>query len=52
MEDLVDMITSDGSAIEISDKIKEVLFAKCADKINDIRPEISNSVFSFEDNNS
>jgi hypothetical protein len=46
MDDLMDMITSDESPSQISDKIKEILFAKSADKINDFRPAVAASLFT------
>jgi hypothetical protein len=48
MEDLVDMIVSDESPIQISDKIKELLFAKSAEKIDSFRPTVSSSLFGNE----
>jgi hypothetical protein len=49
MDDLMDMITSDESPSQISDKIKEVLFAKSADKINNFRPEVASSLLNGKD---
>jgi hypothetical protein len=49
MDDLMDMITSDESPSQISDKIKEVLFAKSADKINNFRPEVAASLLNGKD---
>lgn len=48
MDELMDMIVSDESPSQISDKIKELLFAKSADKIDDFRPAISNTMFNLE----
>ena len=45
MEDLIDLIATDSSASEISDSIKNVLFAKAADRINYLRPEVANIMF-------
>jgi hypothetical protein len=45
MDDLLDMIASDESASQISDKIKDILFAKASEKIDQIRPEVANSMF-------
>ena len=45
MEDLIDMIASDESPSQISDKIKELLFTKSAEKVDSIRPEVANSMF-------
>jgi hypothetical protein len=45
MDDLLDMITTDESPVEISDKIKELLFAKSAEKIDSFRPAVASSLF-------
>ena len=49
MDDLLDMITTDESPSQISDKIKEVLFAKSAERIDAYRPEVSSQLFGDED---
>ena len=49
MEDLIDLIATDQSAADILDKIKEVLYAKSAEKIDLIRPTVSNSMFGGEE---
>ena len=49
MEELVDLIATQQSASEISDKIKDILFAKAAEKIDYIRPEVASSLFGDED---
>ena len=46
MDDLLDMITTDESPSQISDKIKEVLFAKSAEKVDNFRPEVADSTFN------
>jgi len=46
MEDLLDMIVSDESPSQISDKIKDILFSKSAEKIDALRPEVSASMFN------
>ena len=48
MDDILDMIVADESPSQISDKIKEVLYAKSADKIDDFRPTVGNSMFDTE----
>ena len=45
MDDLLDMIVSDESPSQVSDKIKELLFAKSAEKIDMARPEVAATVF-------
>lgn len=48
MEDLIDFIATDQSAAKISDRIKEVLYAKAAERIDAIRPEIATAMFDRE----
>ena len=45
MEELVDLIATDASASDVSDKIKDALMAKAATRIDALRPEIASSVF-------
>jgi len=45
MEDVIDLIATDSSASEISDKIKDILYSKAAERIDALRPVISNSIF-------
>lgn len=52
MEELLDMITQDESPSQISDKIKEVLFTKAAERVDSFRPTVSNSMFGFESSDS
>ena len=50
MDDLMDMLVgADTSPAEVSDKIKEILYAKSSSKIDAIRPEIGASVFGDEE---
>jgi hypothetical protein len=48
MDDLLDMIATDESPSQISDKIKDLLFTKAAEKIDDFRPAVANSMFNSE----
>ena len=48
MEDLVDLIATDASASDVSDKIKDALMAKAAARIDAFRPEIASPVFDGE----
>jgi uncharacterized protein YciI len=47
MEELMDMLAIDGSASDISDQIKQALFVKSAEKINDLRPYVATSMFDL-----
>ena len=44
----MDLIAADQSPSEISDKIKDILYAKTAEKIEGLRPEVANSMFNTE----
>ena len=48
MDDLLDMIASDESPSQISDKIKELLFAKSSEKIDSFRPIVADYMFNGE----
>lgn len=45
MEELMDLIASEGSPSEISDKIKDMLYTKSVGKVEAIRPETYDSAF-------
>ena len=44
----MDMIVGDEAPSQISDKIKELLFAKSSEKIDEFRPAVANAMFSGE----
>jgi hypothetical protein len=46
MDDLMNMVASDDSPSQISDKIKDILFTKAAQKIDEFRPEVADSMFN------
>jgi len=46
--DLMDMIIADESPSAVSDKIKDILFAKSAEKIDTAKPEIAGKTFGQE----
>ena len=48
MEELVDLIATDASASDVSDKIKDALMAKAAARIDAFKPEVASSVFDAE----
>jgi hypothetical protein len=48
MDDLIDMMVSDQSPADISDKIKEILMQKSAENIDIIRPVVASSMFSSQ----
>ena len=43
--ELMDMITKDESPSQISDRIKDMLFSKSAERIDAFRPNVANSLF-------
>lgn len=49
MEDLVNLIATNQSPSDISDKIKEILYTKSAEKISEVTPQVSASMFGQED---
>jgi len=48
MDELMDMIVTDESPSQISDKIKELLFTKSAERLDAFRPMVANSLFGDE----
>ena len=44
----MDMIVADESPSDISDKIKEVLYTKAAEKVDNARPNVALSMFDTE----
>ena len=43
--ELMDMIAADESPSNISDKIKDLLYAKSAEKVDAVRPDVANTMF-------
>ena len=48
MEELVNMIATDASAADVSDQIKDILYAKSAKKIDDLRPVAAGNLFGAD----
>ena len=48
MEELVDLIATDASPSDVSDKIKDALMAKAAARIDAFRPDVASTVFDGE----
>jgi hypothetical protein len=48
MEELIDLIATDGSPSEVSDMIKQLLYTKSAEKVDAFRPEIATTMFGDE----
>ena len=48
MDDLMDMMATNGAASDISDKIKEILYTKSAEMIDVARPLVGAELFGDE----
>lgn len=46
----MDLLMTDKSASQASDKIKDILFSKSAEKIQAIKPDVANSIFDSDVN--
>lgn len=46
MEDIIDLIATDGKPSDISDAMKEILYTKSANRIDGVRPEVANTMFN------
>lgn len=49
MDNIVDLIATDASPAEVSDAIKNALFAKAAEKIDSARPIVAASMFGEQE---
>ena len=47
--ELMDMIIADESPATISDKIKDMLFAKSADRVDNFRPDVASHTFGNDE---
>lgn len=45
MEELIDLIATDGAPSDVSTKIKELLYAKAAERVDAARPEVAAIMF-------
>ena len=45
MDDIINAIATDASASEVSDALKDAIFAKAAEKIDALKPRVANSMF-------
>ncbi len=45
----MDLIATDASASDVSDKIKDALMAKAAARIDALRPDVASNVFDAEE---
>lgn len=49
MDEIINLIATDSAPTSISDRIKEILFAKTGERIENLRPEISSVMFGGEE---
>ena len=49
MDNVIDLIATDASAADISDKIKELMYAKAGERVEAIRPTVAQSMFDAPD---
>jgi hypothetical protein len=49
MDDLMDALVSNESPSQISDAIKDLLYAKTAEKVDALRPNVASSLFGEDD---
>ena len=45
----MDNLDADGSSSQISDQLKDMLYAKSAERVNAFRPQVATSVFNGND---
>ena len=45
MDDLIDLIATDQKASEVTDKIKDLLYTKAADKVDSIKSDVAVAMF-------
>tara|TARA_B100001113_G_scaffold216461_1_gene177578 strand:+ start:516 stop:701 length:186 start_codon:yes stop_codon:yes gene_type:complete len=45
MDDIIDLIATDASASDVSDRIKDTLYAKAAERVEASKPIVADSVF-------
>ena len=46
MEEIVNLIAADEAASDISDKIKDVLYTKAAQRVDNFKPNVAASMFA------
>ena len=48
-DDLMNMMVADDSASQVSDKMKELLYAKSAERVDAYRKDVANSLFGDQE---
>ena len=49
MDNIIDLIAQDSAAAKVSDEIKDILYGKAAEKIDQFRPNVAKSMFDQSD---
>lgn len=49
MDNIIDLIAQDAAAAKVSDEIKDILYGKAAEKIDQFRPNVAKSMFDQSD---
>ena len=49
MDELMDMIAADDSASQVSDKIKDILYGKSSQRVDEYKPNVANSLFGDQE---
>ena len=49
MDNIIDLIATDASASDVTDRIKDALFAKAAERVEASKPIVAGSVFGGEE---
>lgn len=49
MEDLLDMVVNDESPSQISDQIKNIIFAKAAERVDSFRSDVASNLFGEDE---
>tara|TARA_B000000532_G_scaffold237845_1_gene225590 strand:+ start:422 stop:655 length:234 start_codon:yes stop_codon:yes gene_type:complete len=48
-DELMDMMVADDSASQVSDRMKDILFAKSAERVDAYRQDVANSLFGNQE---
>jgi len=49
MDNIIDLIAQDSAAAKVTDEIKDILYGKAAEKIDQFRPNVAKSMFDQSD---
>ncbi len=49
MEELIDLIVTDGAPTDVADTIKQLLYSKAAEKVDGARPLVASAMFGNEE---